>query len=134
MQTNEMHRSTLSILEDFMNDPRTVNLRNKHYTSIHKAVIVKRGTILAEAHNNYGSRSRGSGYSRSSIHAEKNVVKELGDISKLRGADMYVMRFTRDKRLEGMNQLLNSKPCASCQIFLEKCMREYGLKNVYYTS
>jgi hypothetical protein len=45
------------------------------------AVIVKRGQILAEATNNYGSRSRGSGYSKSSIHAERNVVKQLGDIS-----------------------------------------------------
>jgi len=93
MQINEMHRSSLSIFEDFVNDPRTTNMRNKHYASIHKAVIVKRGIILAEANNNYGSRSRGSGYSRSSIHAEKNVVKALGDISKLKGADMYIMRF-----------------------------------------
>jgi hypothetical protein len=134
MQINEMHRSSLSIFEDFVNDPRTTNMRNKHYASIHKAVIVKRGIVLAEANNNYGSRSRGSGYSRSSIHAEKNVVKALGDISKLKGADMYIMRFTRDSRLKGMDQLMNSEPCRACQIFLEKCMREYGLKNVYYTS
>ena len=134
MQTNELHRSTLSILEDFMNDPRTVNLRNKHYTSIHKAVIVKRGTILAEAHNNYGSRSRGSGYSRSSIHAEKNVVKKMGDISKLRGADLYVMRISRDIKKENSEKFLGSKPCEDCQAFLEKCIREYGLKTVYFTS
>ena len=134
MEMNEMHRSSLSIFEDFVNDPRTTNMRNKHNASIHNAVIVKRGIVLAEANNNYGSRSRGSGYSRSSIHAEKNVVKVLGDISKLKGADMYIMRFTRDSRLKGMDQLMNSEPCRACQIFLEKCMREYGLKNVYYTS
>jgi tRNA(Arg) A34 adenosine deaminase TadA len=131
---SDMHRSGLSILENFINDPRTVNMRKKHSTSIHKAVIVKRGIIIAEANNNYGSRSRGSGYSTSSIHAEKNVIKELGDISKLKGADMYVMRFTRNSKLKGMDQLVNSEPCSSCHKFLEKCMREYGLKNVYYTA
>jgi hypothetical protein len=130
MQLTEMHRSTLSILEDFVNDPRTKNMRNKHYASIHKAVIVKRGIVIAEANNNYGSRSRGSGYSRSSIHAEKNVVKELGDISKLKGADMYIMRFTRSDPVD----FVKSIPCSACMVFLEKCMKEYGLKNVYYTS
>jgi len=129
-----LHRTEKSILEAFMDDPRTINMHKKHRTSIHRAIIVKRGNILAEADNNYGTRSRGSGYSASSIHAEKNVIKELGDISKLRGADMYVMRFSRDKRKSGMDRLVNSEPCSSCQVFLQKCIREYGLKNVYYTT
>lgn len=133
LEITGMHRTGLSILEDFINDPRTVNMRNKHNASIHRAVIVKRGKIIAEASNNYGSRSRGSGYSAASIHAEKNVIKQLGDISKLRGADMYIMRFTRDITRCGYDQLVNSEPCRSCAIFLEKCIREYGLKNVYYT-
>jgi len=134
LQISGMHRTGLSILEDFISDPRTVNMRNKHNASIHKAVIVKRGIVIAEATNNYGSRSRGSGYSTSSIHAEKNVIKELGDISKMKGADMYIMRFTRNTTRQGMDQLMNSEPCRSCQVFLEKCIREYGLKNVYYTA
>ena len=102
----------------------------KHNASLHRAVLVKRGNIIAEATNNYGSRSRGSGYSRSSIHAEKNVVKALGDIHKMKGADMYIMRFSRTRDMT----LVRSTPCSACQIFLEKCMKEYGLKNVYYTS
>ncbi len=106
-----------------------MNMRNKHNASLHRAVLVKRGKIIAESTNNYGSRSRGSGYSNSSIHAEKNVVKELGDISKLKGTDMYIMRFSRSDPLE----FVTSVPCKSCMIFLEKCMKEYGLKNVYYT-
>lgn len=129
-----LHRTEMSILEGFLDDPRTINMHKKHRTSIHRAIIVKRGNVLAEADNNYGTRSRGSGYSASSIHAEKNVIKELGDISKLRGADMYVMRFSRDKKKSGMDRLVNSEPCPSCQIFLQKCIREYGLKNVYYTT
>ena len=98
------------------------------------AVLVKRGKVIASARNRYGTRSRGSGFSASSLHAEKNVVKELGDISQLRGADMFVMRFSKNRLLEGHERFRSSKPCYSCELFLEKCMREYGLKNVYYTS
>jgi hypothetical protein len=127
------HLTQYGILQQFLDDPRTAKLRDRHYAHVHMAVIVKRGQILAEATNNYGSRSRGSGYSASSIHAERNVVKQLGDISKLRDADMYVMRFTRDKALH-KEGFLNSEPCKACVIFLEKCIREYGLKNVYYTA
>ena len=132
MQPSTPHLTQTSILQQFINDPRTVSMLNIHRKSnirVHQAVLVKRGNIIAEAKNIYGTRSRGSGYSDASLHAEKHVVKQLGDISKLNGADMYVMRFSRGK--EG--ELVESKPCDSCMIFLHKCMREYGLKNVYYT-
>ena len=125
-----IHLTQSSIFQTFLDDPRTMNLRMKHNASLHRAVLVKRGNIIAEATNNYGSRSRGSGYSRSSIHAEKNVVKALGDIHKMKGADMYIMRFSRTSDME----LVRSTPCSACTLFLEKCMKEYGLKNVYYTS
>ena len=98
----------------------------KHGTFIHKAVIVKRNKILAVAENSVGSRSRGSGYSDWTIHAEKAAVKKLGDISQLRGASMCVWRVSRIN-------VLPSKPCSDCHMFLEKCMREYGLRSVYYT-
>jgi len=127
---SDLHLTQASIFQQFLDDPRTMNMRMKHNASLHRAVLVKRGRIIAEATNNYGSRSRGSGYSRSSIHAEKNVVKELGDIHKLRGADMYIMRFSRADPLD----FVRSVPCPSCTVFLQKCIREYGLKNVYYTS
>jgi hypothetical protein len=126
---SELHLTQASIFQKFLEDPRTIQMREKHNASLHRAVLVKRGKIIAESTNNYGSRSRGSGYSRASIHAEKNVVKELGDISKLKGADMYVMRFSRADPLD----FVRSVPCSSCMIFLEKCIKEYGLKNVYYT-
>jgi hypothetical protein len=130
MQFSQLHLSQSSIFQRFLDDPRTMSMREKHNASLHRAVLVKRGQIIAEATNNYGSRSRGSGYARSSIHAEKNVIKMLGDITQIRGADMYVMRFSRTTDLH----FVKSTPCPSCQIFLKKCMREYGLKNVYYTS
>jgi hypothetical protein len=130
---SSLHRAELTLLEQFLLDPRTRNLREIHTTSLHVAVLVKRGKIMAQATNRIGSRSRGCGYSEYTIHAERNVVKQLGDISQLKGADMYIMRMTKDRKKVGMDRFMDSKPCASCQLFLEKCMREYGLKNVFYT-
>lgn len=98
-----------------------------HRTHYHQAVIVNRNKILAIGHNAIGSRSRGVGYSDRTIHAERAVVKNLGDISQLRGATMYVYRYN------AFDQLRDSKPCCECQVFLEKCMREYGLRKVIYS-
>lgn len=129
LEMSESHR--YDIIEQFRNDPRTTKMRLSHITNVHIAILVLRGKIIAEATNRVGSRSKGAGYSHSTIHAEKNVVKELGDLSKLRDADMYVMRCGRGENKE---KFINSKPCADCEYFLNKCMRKYGLKNVYYTS
>ena len=98
-----------------------------HRTHYHQAMIVNRNKILAIAHNSIGSRSRGAGYSAQTIHAERAVVKRLGDTSQLRGATLYVYRYN------SLDELRDSKPCYDCQIFLEKCMREYGLRKVVYS-
>lgn len=118
------------LLEQFRNDPRTTKLSQTHLTSVHIAVLVSRGRIIATATNRVGSRSRGCGYSNCTIHAERNVVKTLGDIRKLKDADMYVMRCGRGTN---SSNFLMSKPCSECEYFLQKCMRKYGLRNVYYT-
>lgn len=98
-----------------------------HNTSLHHATIIRRNKVLASAFNRIGSRSRGCGYSEKTIHAEINVVKSLGDLSLLRGATLIVVRHGADGTLRG------SKPCDDCQHFLEKCMREYGLRKVIYS-
>ena len=128
-----LRQSEARLLEQILSNPRTINLRYAHSASIHVAVLMKRGKIIAEATNGFGSRSRGSGYSERSIHAERNVIKQIGNIHDLRGAEMYVVRISRDTRTEGLEQFVGSKPCCQCAVFLEKCMREYGLRNVYYT-
>ena len=97
-----------------------------HNTFLHCAVLLKRGKVIASAQNRIGSRSRGSGYSQQTIHAERAVVKALGDISLLKGAVLCVWRISRIN-------VLPSKPCSECQVFLEKCMREYGLRAVHYS-
>ena len=93
----------------------------------HHATIVKRNKVLASAMNKAGSRSMGCGYSDWTIHAERAVVKRLGDISQLRGATLIVVRYNRH------GEMLNSKPCHDCELFLEKCMRDYGLRKVVYS-
>ena len=127
-----MKQSQYKLLEQIISNQRTINLRYAHFASIHVAFLVRRGKIIAEATNGFGSRSRGSGYSASSIHAEKNVVKQLGNIHDIRGTDMYIVRISRDAQTEGLNQFMKSNPCSQCAVFLDKCIREYGLKNVYY--
>ena len=122
---------TNSIIEQFRNDPRINKLRQSHETSVHIAIVVLRGKIIAEATNRIGSRSKGSGYSAQTIHAERNVLKVLGDYNKLRDADIYVMRC--GKGVNAFN-FINSKPCSECECFLNKCIRKYGLNKIYYTS
>jgi len=133
--TPQLSKKTQLILDQFMNDPRTLNMTlcDKQRYSLHIAIIAKRGKILATATNRNGSRSSGAGYSDHSIHAERNVIKKLGDITKLHDADIYVMRLSRDRKKEGNDRLLYSRPCEECERFLGKCMREYGLKNVFFT-
>ena len=96
-----------------------------HHT--HIAIIYKRGKVLSIGINKLGSRSRGCGWNKVSIHAEVDAIKSLGDVSKLRGANLMVVRINR------LDEIVYSKPCESCQCVLEKCMKTYGLGNVYYS-
>ena len=101
--------------------------RDYHKTSLHYAQLVQRNKVIAIARNSVGSRSRGCGYSDQTIHAERAVVKRLGDVSQLRGCVMIVVRVNKQ------GNLLNSKPCPECERFLFKCMNEYGLRKVIYS-
>ena len=93
-----------------------------HKTKLHCAILMKRNKVLAVATNRVGSRSQGSGYSDRTIHAERNVVKKLGDLSLLRGCTLFVTRIGPHAH--------GSKPCEECVLFLEKCMANYGLSAV----
>jgi|UniRef100_A0A6C0DT04 hypothetical protein len=100
----------------------------KHNTQVHIAILMKRGKILEIASNAVGTRSKGSGYQERTIHAERAVLKKVGDISKLNGAILIVIRIMR-----GTKEVGNSEPCHSCRCHLEKCMREHGLRQVFYS-
>lgn len=120
-----------SLLDRFLCSDR---IHAAHNTKLHIAIIVKRGKILATATNKLASRSSGAATrgSQNYIHAERNVLRVLGDTSKLRGADMYVMRIGKVCKLSDV-VFKYSQPCPECTVLLQKCMREYGLRNVYFT-
>ena len=99
----------------------------KHTTHFHIAFLFLRGKLLAAATNQIGSRSRGSGYSNYTMHAERAVVKEIGDFSKIKDCTLVVIRLGKN------GELLNSKPCKECQPFLQKCKDVYGLGAVYHS-
>jgi hypothetical protein len=124
--------SDYALVERFLEDPNTMRLRQTDVISFHVAMLMRRGKILAVASNRLGSRSQGCGFSNFTIHAERNVIKEFGDISQLKGCDLYVMRIHQN-RMTGKKYFGNSAPCRDCQIFLEKCQRRYGLRHIYYT-
>jgi hypothetical protein len=96
-------------------------------TSEHFAVITKRGKVIAVARNKAGSRSSGCGCNDQTLHAECAVVKSLGDISQLRGCVLTVFRLNKN------DQIMQSKPCHDCQVFLTKCMEKWGLRRVEYS-
>jgi hypothetical protein len=108
-------------------DASARGLSRPHKTHLHYAQILCRNKVIAFARNSVGSRSRGCGYSDATIHAERAVVKKLGDTSKLAGCTLVVWR------VNAAGDLLPSKPCPSCQVFLDKCKREYGLRKVIYS-
>ncbi len=106
-----------------------MNFKDVHAISFHRATLYgRRGRVVATARNTIGTRSRGSGWDDNSLHAERAVVKRLGDVSQLSGCTLEVIRFNRH------GEVRNSKPCHDCVMFLEKCIREYGLRKVVYSS
>ena len=48
-----------NVFEEFRLDPRTQKLEHAHITSLHQAILVRRGKIIAQATNKIGSRSKG---------------------------------------------------------------------------
>jgi len=100
---------------------------NRMNTSEHYAVLKQRGKVIALAGNRIGSRSSGCGFNDQTIHAECAVIKSLGDLSLLRGCVLCVIRLNKQ------NQILGSKPCSDCQIFLTKCIVKWGLRRVEYS-
>jgi len=104
-----------------------MEFKNVHNTSYHVARILRRGHVIATSRNRIGSRSKGCGWDDQSLHAERAVVKSLGDVSQLRGCTLEVVRLNKQ------SQIMNSQPCHDCEVFLDKCMKKYGLAKVVYS-
>jgi hypothetical protein len=98
-------------------------------TSLHIAFLYGRGgALIAMSTNSIGSRSRGAGYSKYTIHAERAVIKMVGDNTLLRGATLVVVRVSKK------GELMSSLPCHECTCHLTKAMTKYGLRRVYYSA
>ena len=96
-------------------------------TSLHIAFLYGRsGSLLAMSTNKIGTRSKGAGYSKYTIHAERAVLKMVDNLF-LRGATLVVVRVSK------RGTLLGSMPCHECQCHLNKAIDKYGLRRVYYS-
>jgi deoxycytidylate deaminase len=99
----------------------------RHNTSLHVAFIVRRGKIMSIASNSVGSRKKGCGYGDRTIHAEMAALKKV-DWRELDGADMYVFRWRTSEK-----NIAYSLPCYNCSTVLNKCIKNWGLKKIYYS-
>jgi cytidine deaminase len=97
------------------------------HTHYHIAALFKHGKLLSIATNRCMTRSSSPCSAGYTIHAERNAIYKLGDVSKLKGATMVVIRVLAD------GSLGESKPCHSCQQHLKKCMDKHGLLKVFYS-
>ena len=126
--SNAMPHLQLSDVLPFLRVLSPSSLYSRHKTHVHVAFLFSpRKKLLSWAVNKVGSRSLGSGYSGQTIHAERAVLKRVGDVTKLRGASLVVVRVG----IQG--NIKTSQPCSECKCHLDKCIREYGLKYVYHS-
>jgi len=124
-------RITKRLVEGILKERGIVPVKSIHRPLGHEHIAIlisSRGAVLELAKNRTGSRSRGCGWSERSLHAERAVIKKLGDTTLLRGATLIVVRFTNDP-----DCFNNSYPCESCRSSLEKHIRDDGLRSVYYS-
>ncbi len=121
-----------TLLEPLLEDNKYCRQYASQKLPIHIAILVRRGQVLSVATNRLGTRSKGAGYSFNTIHAERNCVRQLANLQMLRGSELIVVRIPPPTATD-RTTFMKSKPCEGCQCFLEKCIREYGLKRVIYS-
>jgi tRNA(Arg) A34 adenosine deaminase TadA len=90
---------------------------------VHVAILFRGRKILAIGQNRVSSRF---GPDRVTIHAEADAIRQLGDVSKLRGATLVVIRLSS-------TGLGYSAPCPACARLIQKCQRVYGLRGVLHS-
>jgi pyrimidine deaminase RibD-like protein len=97
--------------------------KKSHLNYPHVAILFRGRKILAIGQNRV---STAHGSDRPTIHAEADAIRQLGDVSKLRGATLVVIRLSP----AGIRY---SAPCHSCCRLIEKCQRVYGLRGVIHS-
>lgn len=119
-----MDKRTSKRLRDTVTAPKT------HRTFVFVAALVRRGKVLAMTTNRVSASARAVACATTvafdgtcTVHAERAVVRRAG-IKQLRDSILVVWR-------EGHRA---SAPCKACEAFLGKCMRDWGLRGVFYTA
>lgn len=99
----------------------TTRLTNtsKHRGNNHVAMLFRGHKVIAIGQNRVEITGRGKAKSNM-IHAEADVIRSLGNVQKMRGAKLVVIRIAP-------SGIINSAPCQACQCLIQKCMKEYGL-------
>lgn len=92
-----------------------------HYK--HVAIIFQGRKVLAIGQNRVSTRH---GPDHITIHAEADAIRQLGDVSRLRGATLVVIRIAP-------TGLRDSTPCPACARLIQKCQRVYGLRGVIHS-
>lgn len=107
--------------------PYIIKANNTTY-KLHIAFLYnKKGNLICKSINKVGTRSRGAGYSEYTIHAERAVLKLIGNYIFLKDATLVVIRIGKS------GDIKYSKPCHGCEYHLNKAIRLYGLKQVFYS-
>jgi hypothetical protein len=106
-----------------------------HTTKYHCAIIEKGGKVISYGKNKVASPSNGGSCSggKNHMHAEISAVKNLGNLLKLNGANMYIIRVGKMAKNSDQYVFKYSQPCPGCTKFLNKCIKKYGLQNIYFT-
>lgn len=125
----QSHKFDTEIMLSAIEIAKKSDMRVKHGCII----IDNKGTIISKACNkmlNFDTEKikNRDQYLKVSYHAEENALKQVNP-KKLFGAKLYVVRYgNSDNKF-----FANSKPCDRCTIIIDKYMKKYGLKNVFYS-
>lgn len=119
-----MDKRTFRHLRDTVSYPKT------HRTLVFVAAVVRRGKVIAMATNRVSASARAVACATTvafdgtcTVHAERAVVRQAG-VKQLRNACIVVWRDNKKA----------SAPCKACHAFLCKCIRDWGLRGVFYTA
>ena len=127
-----MPKIPASFLQEAIKEAEKSEMRSRHSCII----VDSSGSLISKAYNKYEGmaehqlnqpkKNKGIHYSR---HAEELALNNV-DRKKINGAKLIVIRLACDK---SDNLFMNSKPCSRCTIIIEKFIKKFGLKSVYYS-
>ena len=127
MKKIERHVSTLTAIAEAIEEP--VRCFRLAAGIVHKNMLVSVGVNSYKTdpfQAKYGSNSHAI-HLHAEVAAIKNALRKL-HVDDIQKTTLIVVRVKRKKHNEPY-QATMAKPCTGCQ----RCISEFGIKNVYYT-